>query len=71
MNHLSGELQSLIENESTPDWVKEQAKLQQNLIELYPIQQSLRQQIQLTVNTNQMAYAKLMSKSYGDHLFEN
>jgi len=27
MNHFSGELEKLIDDEHTPDWVKEQAKL--------------------------------------------
>ena len=43
MNHFSGELEKLIEDEHTPDWIKEQAKLQLQLIELYPEQQALRQ----------------------------
>ena len=45
MNHFSGELEKLIEDDNTPDWVKEQARLQLNLIELYPEQQALRQHI--------------------------
>lgn len=43
MNHFSGELQKLLEDDHTPEWVKEQARMQQNLIELYPVQQALRQ----------------------------
>ena len=42
MNHFSGELQKLLEDDHTPEWVKEQAKMQLNLIELDPVQQALR-----------------------------
>ena len=37
MNHFSDELQRLKEDDHTPQWVKDQAQLQQNLVELYPI----------------------------------
>jgi hypothetical protein len=52
MNHFSGELQKLLEDDHTPDWVKQQAKMQLQMIELYPLQQGLRQQIQMNVQSN-------------------
>lgn len=37
MSKFASDLQVLIEDEYTPAWVKQQAKLQQTFLELYPI----------------------------------
>ena len=71
ISDLSCNLEKILVDEFTPDSVRHQASLLQKMIEVRPLQQSLREQILANYFANQQLYYKVLAKSRGDRLYEH